>query len=118
MGAALKTDPGRVKVAEFWKVTGCPLAAALRTKIKKQGGVSKKFLCVYSDEIYPNKGEQTALDPSVYSSVASDQASTWNSKKVRLNGTSSYMPAIFGLTLTSLVAKTLDQPATNLSAKQ
>lgn len=117
MGAALKTDPGRIKVAEFWKVSGCPLAAALRAKIKKQGGVGKKFLCVYSDEIYPNKGEQTALDPSVYASIASNQASTWDSKKAKLNGTSSYMPAIFGLTIASLVAKTLDQSATNLSAK-
>lgn len=30
LGAALKTDPRRVKVAEFWQVSGCPLGAALR----------------------------------------------------------------------------------------
>ena len=35
MGAALKTDPSRIAVAEFWKVKGCPLAAALRRKFKK-----------------------------------------------------------------------------------
>ena len=29
MGAALKLDPQRIRVAEFWKVQGCPLAAAL-----------------------------------------------------------------------------------------
>ena len=28
MGAALKMDPTRIKVAEFWKVAGCPLARA------------------------------------------------------------------------------------------
>lgn len=118
MGAALKTDPTRVKIAEFWKVNGCPLAAALRAKIKKQGGVSKKFLCVYSDEIYANKGEQTALDPSVNPATDSNQISTWDSKKAKLNGTNSYMPAIFGLNLTALVTKTLNQSSTNLPAEQ
>ena len=32
MGAALKMDPTKIDVAEFWKVKGCPLAAALRRK--------------------------------------------------------------------------------------
>ena len=36
MGAALKMDPTRIKVAEFWKVAGCPLARALRDKFKKR----------------------------------------------------------------------------------
>ena len=36
MGAALKMDPTKVAVAEFWKVKGCPLGAALRRKFKKQ----------------------------------------------------------------------------------
>ena len=32
MGAALKTDPTRIRVAEFWKAEGCPLAKALRSR--------------------------------------------------------------------------------------
>ena len=32
MGAALKLDPTRIKVTEFWKVQGDPLARALRKK--------------------------------------------------------------------------------------
>ena len=35
MGAALKMDPTRVQIAEFWKVGGCPLARALRNKFKR-----------------------------------------------------------------------------------
>ncbi|MDR2854036.1 MAG: ThiF family adenylyltransferase, partial [Prevotellaceae bacterium] len=35
MGAALRIDPLRVQAAEFWKVQGCSLAAALRRKFKK-----------------------------------------------------------------------------------
>lgn len=51
MGAAMKTDPTRIKTAEFWKVQGCPLARALRNKIRKSKEFpKKKFQCVFSDE--------------------------------------------------------------------
>ena len=41
MGAALKMDPSRIKVGEFWSVKGCPLARALRQRFKKKK--KKKF---------------------------------------------------------------------------
>jgi tRNA A37 threonylcarbamoyladenosine dehydratase len=51
MGAALKTDPTRVQVAEFWKVKGDPLARALRNRFKKEHRFpQRKFKCVFSDE--------------------------------------------------------------------
>ena len=37
MGAGRKTDPQKIRTTEFWKVQGCPLARALRTKMKKAG---------------------------------------------------------------------------------
>lgn len=58
MGAALKLDTRKIGITEFWKVKGCPLARALRQKFKKQKLFPKhKFLCVYSDELLTNKGE-------------------------------------------------------------
>lgn len=55
MGAARKLDPLRVRVAEFWQVKGCPLAAALRSRFKRQGVYPRrKFKCVFSDEVRPN----------------------------------------------------------------
>ena len=57
MGAALKLDPTRIQVTEFWKVQGDPLARALRKKFKSQGKYPKrKFQCVYSDELLTNRG--------------------------------------------------------------
>ena len=51
MGAGRKLDPQQIRVAEFWKVEGCPLARALRTKMKKTGVLPlRKFQCVYSAE--------------------------------------------------------------------
>lgn len=60
MGAAMKTDPTKVSVAEFWKVKGCPLARALRNKMKRSGRFpEKKFLCVYSEESRPELADSS-----------------------------------------------------------
>ena len=54
MGAALKLDPTKIEVAEFWKVKGDPLAKALRNRFKKSGEFPKrKFKCVFSEERLP-----------------------------------------------------------------
>lgn len=57
MGAGRKLDPQQIRVAEFWKVEGCPLARALRTRMKKSGMLpQKKFRCVYSPELSGDRG--------------------------------------------------------------
>ncbi len=92
MGAALKTDSSRISTAEFWKVQGCPLAAALRRRFKKSKQLpSRKFRCVYSDEIFPNRGGE----------IDNDGSMTFN--KASINGTLSHTTAIFGLKLAELV---------------
>ena len=63
MGAGRKTDPQKIRTAEFWKVQGCPLARALRTRIKKEKLLpASKIQCVYSEEI---AGDQGTLAPVV-----------------------------------------------------
>lgn len=90
MGAALKLDPTRVRVAEFWKVQGCPLARVLRQRFKKQGRrPARKFLCVYSDELQRNKVCSGTDDME------------------RANGSLMHITAIFGLTIAGLVLKEL-----------
>jgi len=57
MGAGRKVDSDQIQVAEFWKVQGCPLARALRTKMKKLGMLpGRKFQCVFSPEISAESG--------------------------------------------------------------
>jgi len=57
MGAGRKLDPQQIRVAEFWKVEGCPLARALRTRMKKSDMLpQKKFRCVYSPELSSDRG--------------------------------------------------------------
>jgi tRNA A37 threonylcarbamoyladenosine dehydratase len=58
MGAALKLDPTRIKIAEFWKIQGDPLARVLRKRFRHDGQYpSRKFQCVYSDELTEPQGE-------------------------------------------------------------
>lgn len=51
MGAALRTDPTRVRIAPFHKVTGDGLAKALRNRFRKAGTSLPKHPCVYSEEL-------------------------------------------------------------------
>ena len=86
MGAALKLDPTRIKTAEFWKVTGDPLARALRNRFKRDKQFPKrKFQCVFSDELLENK---KPIDPE-------DKG----------NGSIVHITAIFGLMLSGLVVQ-------------
>lgn len=50
MGAGHKTDALSARVAEFGKVGGCPLARAVRHRMKHIGQwPAKKFLCVFAE---------------------------------------------------------------------
>ena len=99
MGAALKLDPTRIQVTEFWKVKGDPLARALRNKFKKEKVFPKrKFLCVYSDELLENKGCPPDDD---------EVPSTFN--KPQTNGTLAHITAIFGFMLAGLVVQDISK---------
>ena len=47
--------------------------------------------------------KQVENNPEAYD----NEGSIWDSRKARINGTSSYMPAMFGMTITSLVVKAI-----------
>ncbi len=112
MGAALKMDVEKIGVAEFWKVKGCPLARALRNKFRKQKvRPSRRFKCVYSEELLSNLGHNSTCgtekcmcpkakvgpgDPSLVNHE-------WCSSKAQINGTMAHVTAIFGFTIAGLV---------------
>ena len=112
LGAALKTDPLKVKVAEFWNVRGCPLGAALRKKMKRAGTFpAHKFLCVYDDEVLPNRGHcqscgtEKCMCPKAQNGPGDPDLLNheWCSSKAQINGTTVHITAIFGMTLSGLI---------------
>ena len=97
MGSALKTDPTKIKVDEFWKITYCPLARALRKKFKHwQKFPARKFLCVHSSEVLPNMGESATTE------TGPDEF-----HKVQVNGTIAHITAIFGFMLAGLAIRSV-----------
>ena len=114
MGAALKMDPTRIQVGEFWKVKGDPLARALRNKFKQTKQFPKrKFLCVFSDELLQNKGHNATCGTEMCVCPKAKMGPgnpdllnhEWCSSKAQINGTMAHITAIFGFMLAGLVIK-------------
>jgi tRNA threonylcarbamoyladenosine dehydratase len=113
MGASLKIDPTKIKVAEFWDVVGCPLGSIVRKKIRRGDLPAKKFLCVYSEEMIDNKGSWAScgtdkcLCPKNKDADGDPELANheWCSQKAVINGTVAHITAIFGFTLAGLVIR-------------
>lgn len=121
LGAALKTNPLKVQVAEFWDVRGCPLGAALRKKMKRAGTFpAHKFLCVYDDEVLENRGADSVaeVEDAFHAGYGQDETGIiaqdgsgdpallnhdWSTSKAQINGTTVHITAIFGMTLSGLI---------------
>ena len=121
LGAALKTNPLKIKVAEFWDVRGCPLGAALRKKMKRAGTFpAHKFLCVYDDEVLENRGADSVgeVEDAFHAGYGQDETGIiaqdgpgdpallnhdWSTSKAQINGTTVHITAIFGMTLSGLI---------------
>jgi len=100
MGAALHIDPTQVRVAEFWKIKGDPLARALRNKFKRTKEFPEsKFLCVYSEE--------KTLENQGINQVSDGSGSMFT--KAQANGSLSHVTGIFGFMLAGLVIKKIKE---------
>ncbi|MED7818841.1 MULTISPECIES: tRNA threonylcarbamoyladenosine dehydratase [unclassified Francisella] len=94
MGAGGKTDPTQIKVTDIYKTDVCALARAMRTRLKKQN-VKKGIKAVFSTE----KGI-APLPPK-------DPEPNQQGRSRATNGTLSYMPSLFGLTIAGVVIKSI-----------
>jgi len=130
MGAALRTDPFKVRKAEFWDVSGDPLARALRHKFKRQKTYpSRKFQCVYSEEVpMQNMGVNHACgtggclcpkakllsgirgtDSAVFDAPGNQKLveHEWCSSKAQINGSLCHITSIFGMSIAGIVINTV-----------
>ncbi|MCC8036862.1 MAG: tRNA threonylcarbamoyladenosine dehydratase [Bacteroidales bacterium] len=110
MGAALKMDPRKLQVAEFWKVKGCPLARALRTKLRRaHATLASPVTCVFSEELIPNAAPKASRQgPSLEGgppSCPDNDAQPMTYGKVALNGTWPTAVMIQGLLLANVALR-------------
>ncbi|MCL4131262.1 UNVERIFIED_CONTAM: hypothetical protein GTU68_009268 [Idotea baltica] len=88
MGAGGKLDPCQIRTGDLMDTTICKLAKQLRRHVRRRG-VDRGIQTVYSTE--------PSIAPLPPEAVAHGRARA-------VNGTVSYMPSLFGLTLAGLVA--------------
>ncbi|MGL1890704.1 MAG: tRNA threonylcarbamoyladenosine dehydratase [Spirochaetaceae bacterium] len=104
-GAASKIDASRVQVKQIWKTYGCPLGRLVRNRLKRIG-VTKKFLCVFSDEVLPTHevnigcGSGNCVCPK---KEGCDEVHEWCSTKKQINGSITHITGLFGFTLAGLI---------------
>lgn len=92
MGAGGKVDPCQVRVADIAKSTHCHLAKTVRKRLYRLG-VRGGFPVVYSTENVPEEAILIEKDAEI--------------NKLSTVGTISYMPALFGCTIASVVIRDL-----------
>lgn len=90
MGAGSKLDPLQIKIDDISKTNYCPLAKTVRKRLSKMG-IKKGVKVVYSTE--------TSDKESVIETDEKYKKST--------NGTISYLPALFGIMVASVVIREL-----------
>lgn len=91
MGAGGRLDPTRVRVGDLTESRGCPLAREVRQRLRRRG-LGRGVLAVWSDE-----PPRQPLPPQPVS----------RGRPRAVNGTLSYLPALFGLTLAGAVIQRL-----------
>ncbi|AHF00500.1 heme biosynthesis protein HemY [Thiomicrospira aerophila AL3] len=89
MGAGRRVDPTKIMVTDISLTHTCGLARVMRQRLKKLG-IKKGVPVVFSTELPKEPGPMEAIA---------------NARGRVVNGTASYMPGIFGLTLAGLVIK-------------
>lgn len=92
MGAGNRIDPSRIKLADISQTEMCPLARIMRKRLQRHG-IKKGVLTVFSDEV-----PSAPLPPQPVDGPGRPRA---------INGTISYMPALFGLMLAGEVLRRL-----------
>jgi len=102
MGAALRTDPAHVKVADLMKTEMCPLAKQIRQKLRRRD-VGQGITAIYSTE--PVKYEYKQPEEEEYSDRNEPGADRGRPRMVL--GSLPTLTGIFGLTIANVALKKL-----------
>ncbi|MDR2158835.1 MAG: tRNA threonylcarbamoyladenosine dehydratase [Treponema sp.] len=110
MGMAQKLDPTRLRTADIWDTTGCPLARLVRQGLRKRS-FEGHFTAVYSEERLPLHdeiplpcGSTQCLCPPRNRNDPGAPVEWCGSKKV-INGSAVTVTAAAGMILASLVIR-------------
>ena len=109
MGAAGKSDPGRITISDISKTHSCPLARLVRQRLRKDG-MAGKLPCVWSSEapVRPaTSAAGTEADTSVRTSAEAEGASPedMSRNKRQINGALVFVTSVFGMMMAGAVIR-------------
>ena len=93
MGAALKTDPSKIKTADLFETSFCKLAERLRGELRKCG-IKSGIMCVFS--------EQPPQMKPLYPEDIPENIETFDRKTSKILGSLNTITGIFGLRIAHL----------------
>lgn len=111
MGMACKLDPTRLKTADIWDTSGCPLARLVRQGLRKRG-FRGSFTAVFSDEHIEGAKDIESVCGTARC-FCSNRDSEWCSSKKVINGSAVTVTAAAGMILASLVIRDAAAHGTN-----
>ena len=104
MGAALKIDPSKIKIADISETDVCPLASKLRSYLKKKG-ITKGITVIYSTET----AIKTGLRPVNCAANKETESSDSKQREKKMLGSYPIVTAMFGLYAAHAVIRTFTE---------
>ena len=112
MGAGNKLDPGRLRVADIYQTSVCPLARVMRRELKKRG--VRKLKVVFSDEQPIRPIEDMSISCRTHC-ICPPGAKHKCTERRDIPGSTAFVPAVAGLLIAGEIIKDLSLQAESLS---
>ena len=106
MGAALKKDPSKIKIADISETDVCPLASRLRKYLKRKG-ITEGITVIYSEEHALRTGLRPPQKKQIPNTGEETAASSIRGRERNLLGSYPVVTAMFGLYAAHAAIKTL-----------
>ncbi|MBR1863899.1 MAG: tRNA threonylcarbamoyladenosine dehydratase [Ruminococcus sp.] len=102
MGAGNKLDPGRLRIADIYETSVCPLARVMRHELRKRGVESLKV--VYSDELPTRPVEDMSISCRTHCICPPDAKHKCTERR-DIPGSTAFVPAVAGLLIAGEIVK-------------
>lgn len=106
-GAACKSDPTRINIADLAKTEEDPLARAVRVRLTKRGIIENIPVVFSAEKPDPRKAKLLPLDQAEIDKGNVDQLAAMQSFRVRILPVLGTMPGMFGLALATHIITTV-----------
>ena len=106
MGAGNKLDPTRLKVADIYKTSVCPLARVMRTELRKRGIPGLKV--VFSTEEAMKPAEDEELSCNSHCVCPPGTARSCSARRA-IPGSTSFVPPVMGLIMAGEIVRDIAQ---------